>query len=137
LREIDQRLPRAFSAQSIQFPEQQQVKIPLTGFQHDLKFPIQTLAEERLCDWTAVFNCQRRPDAYFEESIALLRSIKTRHTEVIEKLNLYQQHAKGELLRSEISSEIERREALIRATEEKELKKSEKAEKANARTTKR
>src|ERR1700732_3620652 len=94
---------------------------------HDLKFPFQTPAEERLCDWTAVFNCQGRPDAYFEESFALLRTIKSQHAEVIDKLKLYLQHAKGELLRCEISSEIERREALIRATEEKELKKSEKA----------
>jgi len=42
---------------------------------HDLKFPMQTPAEERLCDWTAVFDCQGRPDAYFEESLALLRAM--------------------------------------------------------------
>jgi hypothetical protein len=99
---------------------------------HDLKFPSRTPAEERLCDWTAVFNCIGRPDAYFEESLALFRSIKSRHAEVIEKLNLYLQHAKGELLRCEISQEIERREGLICAAE----KKPEKAEK-NARTRKR
>jgi hypothetical protein len=42
---------------------------------HDLKFPPQTPAEERLSDWTAVFNCQGRPDAYFEECLALLRTL--------------------------------------------------------------
>jgi hypothetical protein len=98
-----------------------------------LNFLTQTPAEERLCDWTAVFNCIGRPDAYFEESLTLLRTIKSRHAEVIEKLNLYLKHAKGELLRCEISQEIERREGLIRTAE----KKSEKAEKNDARTRKR
>ena len=66
-----------------------------------------------------VFNCHGRPDAYFEESLVLLRSIKSRHTEVINKLKLYLQHAKGELLRCEISHEIERREALEKQDLEK------------------
>jgi hypothetical protein len=104
---------------------------------HDLKFSAQTPAEERLCDWTAVFNCPGREDSYFEESLGLLRSIKNRHRDVIDKLKLYLQHAKGELLRCEISAEIERREALIRTMEKKAQKKSEKAEKKNARTTNR
>jgi hypothetical protein len=62
---------------------------------HDLKFPICTPAEERLRDWTAVFNCQGRPDAYFEESLALLRTVKNQHAEVVDKLTLYLQHTKG------------------------------------------
>jgi hypothetical protein len=97
---------------------------------HEINFPTRTPAEDRLYDWTAVFNCIGRPDAYFEESLTLLRTIKSRHAEVIEKLNLYLKHAKGELLRCEISQEIERREGLICAAE----KKSEKAEKINDRT---
>jgi hypothetical protein len=98
-----------------------------------LNFPPQTPADERLCDWTAMFICIGRPDEYFEESLALLRSIKARHAEVIAKLNLYLQHAKGELVRYELSAEIERRKKLIRAAE----KKSEKAEKEDAGTRKR
>jgi hypothetical protein len=77
---------------------------------HDLKFPIRTPAEERLCDWTAVFNCQGRPNAYFAESLALLRAMPNRHKEVIDKLKLYLQHAK------------EQRETLLRSVEKKELK---------------
>jgi hypothetical protein len=101
---------------------------------HDLKFPPQTPAEERLCDWTAVFNCRGRPDAYFEESLALLRGIKTRNAEVIDKLNLYLKHAKGKLLHCEISHEIAKREALIRSMEKEEPTKSKKVAKLNAGT---
>jgi hypothetical protein len=100
----------------------------------DIKFSTQTLAEERLRDWTAVFNCIGRPDAYFEESLALLLTVKNRHAEVIDKLKLYLQHTKGELLRCEISHEITKREALIRSTEKKESTKSKKVEKTNAGT---
>jgi hypothetical protein len=99
---------------------------------HDLKFPICTPADERLCDWTAPFNCHGREDQYFEESLALLRTIKSQHAEVIDKLKLYLQHAKGELLRCEISHEIAKREALIRPMEKKESTKSKKVEKTNA-----
>ena len=100
---------------------------------HDLRFPTQTPAEERLYDWTAPFNCDGREASYFAQGLELLRSIPNRHGEVIEKLKLYLEHAKGELLRCEISAEIERREALIRSLEEKELKKAKKIEKANDR----
>jgi hypothetical protein len=89
---------------------------------HDLKFPIRTPAEERLCDWTAVFNCQGRPNAYFAESLASLRAMPNRHKEVIDKLKLYLQHAKGDLLLCKISAEIEQRETLLRSVEKKELK---------------
>jgi hypothetical protein len=107
-------------------------KVPYPG--HDLKFPAQTNAQEKLRDWTAVFNCIGRPDAYFEESLALLRTVKNQHAEVISKLALYLQHAKGELLRCEISQEIERRGALIRSMKKKEPTKSKKVEKTNAGT---
>jgi hypothetical protein len=101
---------------------------------HDLKFPICTPAEEKLCDWPAVLNCIGRPDAYFEESLALLRTVKNQHAEVIDKLTLYLQHTKGELLRCEISHEIAKREALIRSMNKKEPTKSKKDEKQNAGT---
>ena len=97
---------------------------------HEMSFPTRTPAEEKLYDWTAVFNCQNRPDAYFDKSLSLLCTIKSQHAEVVEKLTLYLQHAKGELLCREISQEIERRKGLICAAE----KNAEKAEKKNART---
>jgi hypothetical protein len=81
---------------------------------HDLIVSTQTPAEERLYDWTAPFNCDGREDSYFAEGLELLRSIPNRHPEVIDKLKLYREHAKGELLRCEISSDIERREALLK-----------------------
>jgi hypothetical protein len=92
-------------------------KMPYPG--HDLKFPAQTHAQERLRDWTAVFNCMGRPDAYFEESLALLRTVKNQDAEVISKLTLYLQHAKGELLRCEISLEIAKREAFVKPEQPK------------------
>jgi hypothetical protein len=100
----------------------------------DINFPTRTHAEARLSDWAAVFNCAGEPDSYFEESLALLRTVKNRHAEAIDKLKLYLQHAKGKLLRCEISHEIERREALIRSTEKKESTKSKKVEKTNGGT---
>ena len=80
----------------------------------DIDFPSRSLAEQRLFDFFAVYNCAGAPDSYLEESLALLRSIKSHHAEVIDKLTLYLQHVKSELLRCQISQEIERRESLLK-----------------------
>jgi hypothetical protein len=79
-----------------------------------LDIPPRTEAEDRLCDPFCHLNCFIAPDSYFRESLALLRTIRDCHAEVIAKLSLYLRYAREPDLRSELQSELEIREAWLK-----------------------
>ena len=71
----------------------------------------------------SVFCCLDQPVSYFADSLALLRSVRNRHVEVIERLNLLLDFVKDEALRAEINAEIDHRDGLLKKAVEKPQRK--------------
>ena len=70
----------------------------------------------------SVFNCVGAPNSYFTENLLLLRAVKKRHEEVIERLKFYLDFVKDETHRVEITNEIERRDQLMKKVQEQRKK---------------
>jgi hypothetical protein len=89
---------------------------------HDLIFPKQTPAEERLMDYFWPANCAGAPPEYFTESVELLRTVKHREAEVVARLRGYLTFVQDAEVRNEI-------ETFIHTLEEKQVAKTKKTEK--------
>jgi hypothetical protein len=69
---------------------------------HEINFPTRTPAEERLMDHFWPSSCIGASPEYFRECIDLLKTVKGRETEIVNRLRGYLEYAKDPEVRKEI-----------------------------------